>query len=105
MVNALKGYFVAMSYCLAQPLLESMSDTQVHIVRILTDGGNTMESGDFELILQEAEAVVPPEIRAHPNVMRLIMWPFVVVRKVLPFVGNQSRFREELQRAMESTGD
>jgi hypothetical protein len=99
-VNALKGYLFAGVYALSHQAIEYVSKTQSHIVLRLTSEKLAPTLNDFESMLAEAMNCLPPGIRSTQAIMRIMLWPFKVIRKVLPFVGDRSRFPVELQRAL-----
>ncbi len=89
-VEALKAYMAAIALTLAQESVKAAADVQLHILVNLSHSEYAVTVSDFDAMLEEAAAVLPPEADAGTQVRRLIMWPFAVLREALPFVADVS---------------
>jgi len=101
-VNALIGYLAAIVYGVLHQASDYVSNAGYHIVGRLTRESLAVALNDFESMFEEARKCLPAKLLSAQTIMPLVLWPFEVVRKVLPFVGDKSRFPAELKRAVKT---
>jgi tetratricopeptide (TPR) repeat protein len=102
-VSALQGYLIGVLFSLFLQENGEAARAQAHLVLRLTSGGRAPLADEFDSMLKEAQRILPASVTSKKNLMNRILFPFDVVRQVLPFVG-KPRFSKELQRALSSHG-
>ena len=101
-VRGLVGYMIAVACSIVSQPLESTVAVQIHIIRKLANPNHPFDLIDYESMLEEAQSSLLQMIPAAKKMLLLVLWPFDVIRRVLPFVGDESRLSIEIQRAMRS---
>jgi tetratricopeptide (TPR) repeat protein len=101
-VSALVGYMIAVTRSIVRQPLESTVAVQIYIIRKLANPNHPFDLIDYESMLEEAQNSLLQMIPTAKKMLLRVLWPFDVIRKVLPFVGDESRLSTELQRAMRS---
>ena len=99
-VESLKNYLAAIVYGVLGNAADCVSNAEIHVVLKLTSVNLAPALDEFTSMLDEARQCLPAKLLSAENITRLVMWPFEVIRAVLPFVGDKRRFRVELDRAM-----
>jgi hypothetical protein len=100
--SALMGYMMAVVYSVLSQPLEFVADVQLHIIRRLVNPNHKSDLSGYESMLEQARNSFQKSIPAAKEILFLVLWPFAVIRAVLPFVGDASRLSLELQRAVRS---
>jgi len=101
-VNALMGYMMAVLYSILSQPIESVADVQLHIIRRLVNPNHESDLSDYESMMEEARKSFLKSIPIGKEMLFLVLWPFEVIRAVLPFVGDETRLSIQLQQAMRS---
>ena len=99
-LNALKCYLAAIVYAVLHQAFDYVSKAEIHIVLRLTSENLAPAQHDFEEMFEEAKKCLPRKLLSAQRIMPVVLWPFEVIRAVLPFVGDKSRFATELKLAM-----
>ena len=96
---ALKAYVAAIVAVLSKPDLELFPHVFGHIVTNLTSSQHLPTEEEFSSLIEGLKKEVPILKDRKRWVATVVLWPFEVARKLLPFVNDRKHYLAELEKA------
>ena len=73
-----------------------------HIVSALNDSRELLTHEQLSVLAEGFKESLPILKDRRRQAVRVILWPFEIAQKLLPYVGDNERYQTELKKAVES---